>query len=459
MTPSTTLAGAASARSPMVIFGLGALAELLFGYDLGIIGVALLSIEQDFVLDPFTRGLVVSSILFGATIGVGVAGGLADRLGRKPALVLTGVIFAVSGVAAALAPGVALLIVARMIMGLGVGASAVVVSVYLVEVAPTHLRGRVGAMGQLMVVSGILMAYLVGYALQPFHAWRWMIGLSAIPALVLLIGQVFMPETPRWLVMRDRIDAARQALKTLGRAPREVDAELDELISAHRAGEINGPAKRSVLRQMLAPKLRPASLAAAAVAILVQFIGVNSIIYYAPTTLSRAGFGDAAAVTANLGIGVVNLVFTVIGVLIMDRFSRKRLMSTGALVMLLTMGLLGLHAVMRPEPSMTSAWINLLGMMVFFAAFALSWGVCVRVVISELFPSSIRGTAAGLILVLNWLANFVVGQAFPSLLDYSASLSFFIFAGVGIVAWLFVRLYLPETGSGRSLEDIQQRTA
>ncbi|WP_110598343.1 sugar porter family MFS transporter [Salinicola lusitanus] len=457
MSDSTTLPGTAGARSPLVIFGLGALAELLFGYDLGIIGVALLSIEQDFALDTITRGLVVSSILFGATLGVGVAGWLSDRLGRKPALILTGVIFALSGVVAALAPNVESLIAARMIMGLGVGASAVVVSVYLVEVAPTHLRGRVGAMGQLMVVSGILLAYLVGYALQPFHAWRWMIGLSAIPAIALLIGLAFMPETPRWLVMRDRLEAARRALTMLGRASHEVDTELDELVRAHRAGTINGPAKSSVIKQMLAPRLRSASLAAAAVAILVQFIGVNSIIYYAPTTLSRAGFGDAAAVTANLGIGVVNLVFTIIGVLIMDRFSRKRLMGMGALVMLCTMGLLGLYAALQPAPSMTGAWINLLGMMLFFAAFALSWGVCVRVVISELFPSSIRGTAAGLILVLNWLANFVVGQAFPSLLDYSASLSFFLFAGVGVLAWLFVTFYLPETGSGRSLEEIQEK--
>lgn len=444
------------ASAPWVIYLFGALAELLFGYDTGIIGVAMLSIKKDFTLDPAMQGFVVSSLLLGAAIGVGVAGRLADKFGRKALIVATGIVFAAGGLAGAVAPTVLLLVLARFVMGIGVGASAVVVSVYLVEVAPTRHRGKIGSLGQLMVVLGILFAYLVGYALQPSDAWRLMIGLSVVPAIILSVGMIFVPETPRWFISKGRGSEALQALIRLGRSNAAAQAEADELQRAH---DLNPNATRStgaVIKDMFSGSIRHFTLAAFTLAVLVQFVGTNSILYFAPTTLVHAGFGTSAAVTANLSVGIANVLFTLLGMWLVDRYNRRHLLTIGTTGMFVAMAGLALYTFLQPEPSPTGAWVTLAGMIVFLSSFAMSWGVCVRVVVSELFPSSIRATAAGLTLVLNWVANFIVGQTFPSLLAFSASLSFTIFAVVGLLAMLFIRRGLPETGGGRSLEQVQE---
>ncbi|WIB28083.1 sugar porter family MFS transporter [Curtobacterium sp. MCSS17_015] len=443
-------------RTPWLIYAFGALAELLFGYDTGIIGVAMLSIHGEFDLTPAEQGFVVSSLLLGAAIGVGTAGRLADRLGRKPVILITGIVFAVGGLVAALAPSVVVLVIARLVMGLGVGASAVVVSVYLVEVAPTRHRGKIGSLGQLAVVTGVLVAYLVGYGLQPSGDWRLMLGLSIAPALILVVGLALMPETPRWLVAHGRSDDARSSLGRLGR-PDTASIEVADLERAHAADARSGLSTGEVIRRMFAPAVRSRTWAAIGLAVLVQFVGTNSILYFAPTTLVHAGFGETAAVTANLSVGVANVLFTLLGMTLVDRIPRRRLLTIGTIGMIAAMGALSIYTTVEPDPSPTGAWVTLVSMIVFLSAFALSWGVCVRVVISELFPSAIRGTAAGLVLVLNWLANFVVGQTFPSLLAFSGALSFAIFAVVGVLALVFIGKMLPETGDGRSLEEVDER--
>ena len=446
----------ATASAPWAIYLFGALAELLFGYDTGIIGVAMLSLKKEFALDPATQGFVVSSLLLGAAIGVGLADRLADKFGRKALIIATGIVFAAGGLAGAFAPDVLFLVIARFVMGVGVGASAVVVSVYLVEVAPTRHRGKVGSLGQLMVVLGILSAYLVGYALQPSDGWRLMIGLSIVPAVILTVGMVFVPETPRWFITKGRSTEALQSLLRLGRTSTAAQAEADELQRAH---DLNPTATRStgaVIRDMFAGSIRHFTLAAFTLAVLVQFVGTNSILYFAPTTLVHAGFGTSAAVTANLSVGIANVLFTLLGMWLVDRYDRRHLLTIGTTGMFIAMAGLAIYTFIQPEPSTTGAWVTLTGMILFLSSFAMSWGVCVRVIVSELFPSSIRATAAGLTLVLNWVANFIVGQTFPSLLAFSASLSFAIFAAVGLLAMLFIRRGLPETGGGRTLEQVQE---
>jgi sugar porter (SP) family MFS transporter len=440
-------------RTPWLIYAFGALAELLFGYDTGIIGVAMLSIHGEFNLTPVEQGFVVSSLLLGAAIGVGTAGRLADRLGRKPVILITGIVFAIGGLVAALAPTVAVLVLARVVMGLGVGASAVVVSVYLVEVAPTRHRGKIGSLGQLAVVTGVLAAYLIGYGLQPSGDWRLMLGLSIAPAIVLVIGLALMPETPRWLVAHGRSQDAQASIGRLGR-PDTASIEVADLERAHAAEVRTGLNTGEVIRRMFAPAVRSRTWAAIGLAVLVQFVGTNSILYFAPTTLVHAGFGETAAVTANLSVGIANVLFTLLGMALVDRIPRRRLLAIGTSIMVLAMAALSIYSLIEPNPSTAGAYVTLVSMIVFLSAFALSWGVCVRVVVSELFPSAIRGTAAGLVLVLNWLANFVVSQTFPSLLAFSGALSFAIFAVVGILALLFIGKVLPETGGGRSLEEV-----
>ena len=444
-------------KAPVRALFFGALSETLFGYDSGIAGVALLSIKKTFPMGPALSGFVVSSLLLGAAVGVGVSGRLADRLGRRPALLIISAFFAAGGLVTAFAPHVWVLLVGRFVMGLGVGGSASAVTVYLVEVAPTRHRGKIGSLGQVMVVVGILSAYLVGYALQPHDAWRWMLGVSVFPALVLAIGLRTLPESPRWFVTQARYCEARAALVRL-RDP-DPDGELDALKRAYDEATRAARSVRQVLGEMFSPGARWNSAAAMLLALLVQFIGTNSIIYYAPTALVNAGLSTSAAVTANLSVGTVNVVFTLIGLALVDRMSRRGLLTLGVTGMTTAMVYLASVNLAAPAHSSLQGGLTLAGMLLFQASFSVSWGLLVRVVVSELFPSSIRGTATGLVLILNWLANFAVGQTFPSLLAISAALSFGIFAGVGILALIYIRLVLPETGAGHSLEEVAPRIA
>lgn len=447
-----------SPKLPVRFFFFGALGELLFGYDSGIAGVALLSIKKEFLVSsPALSGFIVSSLLLGAIVGVGTSGRLADRMGRRPVLLIICMFFIVGGAVTAFAPYIWVLILGRMIMGLGVGGSAGVVTAYLVEIAPTQHRGTVGSLGQMMVVSGILIAYLVGYALQPHDAWRWMLGVSIIPAVLLAVGLHILPESPRWLVSKGR-DA--EALKTLKRLNEpDPDGELQTLQISH-AKDIKAIKSTSqVLREMFSPGVRRNTIAAVLLAVLVQFIGTNAIIYYAPIALVHAGLSTSAAVAANVGVGIVNVGFTILGLAWADRLPRRTLLGWGIAGMTTAMVYLMLVSLIFRTPSMLEGAFALAGMLLFQGSFSVSWGLLVRVVVSELFPSSIRGSATGLVLVLNWAANFVVSQIFPSLLAFSAVLSFGIFAVMGVISFIFIRTLLPETGSGRSLEEIAPQAA
>ncbi|WP_433479723.1 sugar porter family MFS transporter [Spirillospora sp. CA-142024] len=444
------------ARPPVAVYAFGALAELLFGYDTGVIGVAMLSIKKQWAMGTGLQGFLVSSLLLGAAAGVCVAGRLADRWGRRAVISGTGVVFVVGGLGACLSAGPWTLVAFRFVMGLGVGASASVVSVYLVEVAPTRHRGAVGGLGQLMVVLGIMLSFAVGYGLQPYGAWRWMFGLSIVPALVLSLGAVLLPETPRWLLLRGRTGQARDSLTRLGRGA-DADAELAEIAAAVRT-DAAALSTLSVLRVMTGRRTRRALVSAAGLAVLAQFVGTNAIIYFAPSTLVRAGFGDDAAVAANLAVGTANITFTLIGLALVDRVGRRPMLMAGAVAMGTAMAFLGTFTALA-SPSAATAWTTLACMIVFLASFAATWGACVRVVVSELFPSSIRGSAVGTVLMLGWLANFTVSQSFPSLLESDPAPCFFLFAAVGILALLFVWKVVPETGGGRALEEISGEAA
>lgn len=438
-----------------LVFVLGALNEILFGYDQGIIGVALLSIGKDFPIGPELKGLIVSSLLMGAAVAVAVAGRIADRVGRKPVLIAISAVFGVGGLVAAVAPNIPVLLAARVLQGFGIGASAVIVAVYLVEVAPTRHRGKVGALGQLAIVTGILLAYLTGYALQPSGQWRLMLGLTVIPAAALVGLLCFVPESPRWLVQQGRMPEARGVLARLGR---ETDFELEALARDVVLSQRKSVRTNVVLRRMLSPGLRRNTVAAGAICVLAQLIGTNSIIYFAPTTLIHAGFGSDAAVLANVAIGVCNLVFTFIGIALVDRVSRRKLLTAGAVGMTAAMTFLAVSRLLHPEASSGAAVVTLVSMIVFLSSFAFTWGISVRVVVAELYPSSIRSSAAGLTLVLQWVVNILVSQFFPTVLEASATLSFTIFAVVGVVAIAFVRRLLPESGSSRSLEEVAAST-
>src|SRR5215216_3401904 len=275
------------------IFFFGALGGLLFGYDTGVISGAILFIKEDFGLSPFMQGAVVAALLLGAMIGAAFAGPMSDRMGRRRLIMIAAVTFTIGALGAAAAPSAGALVAARLVIGLAVGSAALVVPLYLSEIAPTQIRGAISSLNQLNIVFGILFAFIVNALLANAEAWRWMLGLAAVPSLVLLIGMFFLPETPRWLVSQDRDDQARTVLLRSGRSDEETEREIREIREVEEQEE-------GGLSELTASWVRPALVVAIGLAVFQQIIGINTIIYYAPTTLTNVGYGAAAAIYANL---------------------------------------------------------------------------------------------------------------------------------------------------------------
>src|SRR5918997_1327492 len=433
-----------------LVYFFGALGGLLFGYDTGVISGAILFINEELGLTPFLEGLVGASILLGAAVGAGSAGPLSDRLGRRNLILIAGVLFAIGALGAALAPNVGVLILFRVVLGLAVGAASLTVPLYLSEIAPTEVRGAISSLNQLMITVGILTAYIVNAILASAGAWRLMLGLAVIPALVLLIGMYFMPETPRWLVSQDRDDEARDVLRR-DRSEEAVEKEIRDIREVEEQEE-------GGLRELLASWVRPALVVAIGLAVFQQIIGINTIIYYAPTTLTNVGYGNEAAIYANLIIGAINVLMTLVAIRLIDRAGRKPLLLAGLVGMVLSLTVLGLSSLLLPQPSNPTdpaAIITLACLAGFIISFAATWGPTVWVMLPEVLPLRIRGTAMGVAIFLHWLANFAVSQTFPVFLaSWGPGITFLGYAIIGVVAFVFVSALVTET-KGRSLEQIE----
>ncbi|MBV8217498.1 MAG: sugar porter family MFS transporter, partial [Solirubrobacterales bacterium] len=335
-----------SARvSGRMIYFFGALGGVLFGYDTGVISGALLFIPNDFKLTPFLQGAIVAGLLLGAMIGAAFAGRLSDRLGRRRLIIIAAVVFTGGALLAAAAPTVWVLIAARVIIGLGVGSAALVVPLYLSEIAPTEVRGAITSLNQLMIVCGILAAFIVNAILASSGDWRLMLGLAAVPSLVLLVGMLFMPETPRYLVHAGEEETAHEVLEQLpgDERPEERIEEIREVDSGEK-GEIG------LAALWRAQWVRPALLVAIGLAVFQQLVGINTIIYYAPTTLTNVGFAKTSAIYANLIIGVINVGMTVIAIKIIDRVGRKPMLFAGVAGMVASLLVLGISLSALPAP-------------------------------------------------------------------------------------------------------------
>ena len=436
------------------IYFFGALGGLLFGYDTGVISGAILFITEDFALSPFMQGAVVASLLLGAMVGSGLAGPLSDTLGRRRLIMIAAVTFTVGAIGAAAAPGAGALMAARFVLGLAVGCAALVVPLYLSEIAPTEKRGAIGSLNQLMIVVGILVAFIVNAILASSGEWRLMLGLAAVPSLILLVGMIPMPETPRFLVQEGEEDEAREVLEELETDdPQEApDRKIEEIREVDEQEEGGG---WQLLKE---PWVRPALVVAIGLAVFQQLVGINTIIYYAPTTLTSVGFGPESAIYANLVIGALNVGMTVLAIRLIDRVGRKPMLLTGLIGMVLSLFVLGISSLVLAEPDSAgdpAAIITLLCLAGFIVSFAATWGPVVWVMLPEVLPLSIRGTAMGLAIFLHWGANFLVSQTFPIMLDsWGAGPVFLGYGVIGVIAFLFVRAKVPET-KGRSLEEIE----
>jgi SP family galactose:H+ symporter-like MFS transporter len=447
---STAALLARGRRFVYVAAAFAGLGGLLFGYDTGVISGAELFFKKDFSLSVFALEVIVSGVLAGAAVGALAGGRLADLFGRRSLLIVTALIFGAGAILCALAPTPAILIVGRIIVGLGIGLSSGAVPVYISEVSPPESRGWTVSIFQLAITLGILLAYLVDYAFASIQGWRWMFGLAVVPAGIFALGMLFLPESPRWLAKRGHHDAAHKALLRI-RGPAAAETELREIESSLSLSEEHGN-----WRDLLIPSLRPALLIGIGLAVLQQVTGINTVIYYAPIILQSAGISsDSGAILATAGIGAVNVLMTIVSMWLIDRAGRRPLLLTGIAGMVVTLGALGwvFHSASRTG---ALAWLAVISMMLYVASFAISLGPIFWLLISEIYPLQVRNSAEGLAATFNWGSNLVVSLTFLSLLHgLGAPQTFWLYGLFAIGAWVFSYRLVPET-KGHTLEQIEQ---
>ncbi|MFJ6459733.1 sugar porter family MFS transporter [Streptomyces sp. NPDC091387] len=430
-----------------------ALGGFLFGFDTGVVSGALLYVKKDFDLNSFEQGSVVSVLLIGAMIGAMSGGRLADSIGRRKALGGIGAVFLVGTALVAAANGYPLLMVGRVVLGLAVGAASATVPVYLAEISPPSIRGRLLTMNQLMITTGILVAYLVNLAFSGIESWRGMFSVGAVPAGLMIVATLwFLPESPQWLISHGKEDEARRRLTSatdettahslLTQARQQLAEERAKREAA--AGTSDGSTK------LLAPDVRPALIMGLTLAAVQQFGGINTIIYYAPTIIEETGLTASNSIFYSVVIGVINLAMTLVAIRLVDRAGRRILILASLGLMAISVFMLGLAFVLD-----TSSVLMLLCMVVYIAAYAGGLGPVFWTLIGEIFPPTVRAKGSSASTAVNWMSNFIVSLAFLPLANaLGEGETFWIFAGICVLAFFFVSRYLPETRD-RSPEQIE----
>jgi sugar porter (SP) family MFS transporter len=424
-----------------------ALGGLLFGYDTGVVSGALLFLQKDFGgLSSFQEELVTSLLLVGAVAGALLAGRVADLIGRRFTILITAGVFVVGVLLAAFTPTFPVLLVARVVIGLAVGSASMVVPLYIGEVVPPRVRGGLVSLNQLAITSGILMSYLIDYGLSGTGNWRLMFGLAAIPAVLLFTGMLFQKESPHWLIRQDRIDEARDVLKRL-RDSDDIEAEIHDVQEVSR--------KQAGTRELLSPRVRPLLFVGVLLAVFQQITGINTVIYYAPSLLQGAGFGNSAALLANVVNGAVNVGMTIVAVWLLDRVGRRPLLLSGTAGMAVGMAITACSFLGGEHLHGALAIVAVIGLLVYTGSFAIGLGPVFWLLIAEIYPLRIRGAAMSVATMANWGANFVVTISFLTLLNAIDGVGvFFLFGFLTLVALAYFWRKVPET-KGRSLHEIE----
>lgn len=430
---------------------IAAIGGLLFGFDTGVISGALLYLKKDLNANDVAQEWIVSVLLLGAILGAILSGYLADKLSRKWTKVISGTIYVIGALGCAFAVSIPMLIGFRFLLGLSVGTASFVAPLYISEVSPPRVRGGLVSFNQLAITSGILLAYLVNFAFSSVpEGWRWMLGMGVIPGVALAVGMLTVPHTPRWLMEHDREDEARDVLKKLrGTDPSaDIDKEIEDI---KKAKEKESSTK---VRDLLKPNIRPLIWIGAGLAIFQQFVGINTVIYYAPTILKGTGLTNSASITQTVFVGVTNVVFTIVAVLLLDKVGRRRLLLIGTVGLTAAIIFLGVFFA-SPWLQHNASYLALVALIVYIASFAVGLGPVFWLMISEIYPTGIRSKAMSLATVLNWAANFVVAGTFLTLISLiTRQGAFFLFGFLGILAIAFFTWKVPET-KGKSLEQLQ----
>ncbi len=427
---------------------IAAIGGLLFGYDTGVISGAILFITRQFSLSSLMEEIVVSAVLVGAILGASLGGALTGRLGRRSLIMVAGVVFIASSLGTAFAPTVPWLIAARVVSGIAIGLASFITPMYIAELVPARVRGALVAVNMLAITTGIVSAYLTDYVLTGNGSWRWMFGLGVVPAVVLTAGMWFLPDSPRWLVSKSRLDEARHALMRL-RAPGEIAPEIADF--QRNTGKPVYPWKTELLQ----PALRTPLTIGIGLAVFQQLSGINTVIYYAPTIFKFAAFqSTGASILAAVGLGAVMLVSHVAAIFLIDRVGRRPLLLTGLVGQVI--GLLALGAAFHfKQLSASIGDIAVGSLVVYVACFAFGLGPIFWLLISEIYPLDVRGAAMSVATVANWGMNLVVAVTFLTLVDaVGHAATFWIYALITVAAWFFVYKLLPET-KGKTLEQIE----
>jgi len=428
-----------------VVAGIAALGGLLFGYDTGVISGALLFITPEFNMTAHQEGWVTSTLLIGAMLGALLAGRVADRYGRRTTLILGGLIFVAGSIWCALAGTIGSLALARAFLGVAVGGVSIVSPMYISEIVPAAVRGRMVSLNTLMIVVGQLMAYLVNSALATSANWELMLGLAAVPGLLLAVGMFFLPDTPIWLATRGHGEKARAIATRAG-------MHVEELASANAARRA-GRSEWFSLRRFR--WMQVTVLLAMLMGLTQQITGVNAIIYFAPTMMNKVGISTENSVYTSIVIGLASVVACIIGLKVIDRIGRKRLLLIGLSGNVISLLILSV-AYSQADGSTTMAMISLVFMALFIAFQQAAVSPATWLLISELVPSQVRGLGMGIAGLSLWLTNWAVAQYFLPLVEWlSGSVAFLVFACLGLVAVGYTRVLIPET-MGRSLEQVSE---
>ncbi len=427
---------------------IAALGGFLFGYDTGVISGALLFIKQDFGIGQLGQQWVIGSLLIGAVVGAVISSYSADRLSRKWTKVISGSIYVVAAIASALAQDLAWLLASRFVLGLAVGTASFVAPMYIAEQTPAKVRGGTVSFNQLMITLGILAAYIVDFLFKGVaDNWRWMLGLGAVPGLALAVGMLLVPHTPRWLMQKDREDEARSVLEK-SRSPRVADEEIGEIrdiVDAHHS---------TSFRRLFTSRLRPLMAVGLGLAIFQQLIGVNTVVYFSATILKYTGINTDKSIGEALFVGITNVVFTVVAVLLLDRVGRRTLLITGTIGGTASLVLLGVYF-FSSSLQQAASWVGLIALICFMASFAVGLGPVFWLMISEIFPLGIRSKAMSVCTVANWTFNFLVSYFFLSLVSgIGKAGTFWLYAGFGTLATIYFAVRVPET-KDRTLEEIE----
>jgi MFS transporter, SP family, xylose:H+ symportor len=425
---------------------ISALGGYLFGFDFAVIAGALPFLRLEFALNPWWEGFLTGSLALGCIVGSLWAGNLADRYGRRPGLICAAFIFAVSSVGMAYAPALSVFLGMRFVAGIGVGMASMLSPLYIAEVSPAHVRGRNVAINQLTIVIGILLTNLVNYSLAHHgpDAWRWMFGLGAVPAVLFLLGVIWLPESPRYLMKSGQLDAAEKVLQKIGNQT-FVQETMSEISTSLEGGR---PAS---YRSVFDASVRPAVLVGIGLAVFQQFCGINVVFNYTSTIFESVGANLDRQLFETVAIGVVNLIFTLLAMLLVDKIGRRPLMLYGAL----GLAVLYLALSILLQSKANAGWVSAVVLLA-IATYATSLAPVTWVLISEIFPNKIRGIASSVAVVSLWAAYFVLVFTFPVLAQQLGTYGpFYLYAIVCFLGFLFVKNKVKET-KGKTLEEVEK---